>query len=149
MNRTSIGLADYAIGWTEALVDGEGSLMLRKQRRPHFACGYNYSPVLDIGNKNLLLLQKAQVIIGGGSITRSRKGQFYQLRVCANRLRWLLPQLSLIVKKRQRVLLLEALCILSKRKGGRGQPPPLGTERLEEIYQEIRKIHGRAWNKNE
>lgn len=147
MNKTLIEWTDYTKGWIEALIDGEGSLSLVKETRPLFAAGCTYKPRLNIGNKNLGLLKRAQSIISGGCIVHSRKREIYLLDISANGLRRLLPQITLIVKERQRLLLLEALEILSKRKGGRGQPSPLRTERLKEIYQEIRKLNGRVWNK--
>jgi len=147
MNKTKIEWADYTRGWIEALIDGEGSLSLLKESRPHFFAGCTYKPRLNIGNKSLPLLQRAQGIIGGGCIVHSKKRQIYLLDVSAGRLRWLLPRITLIVKEVQRLLLLDALQLLAARRGGRAQPPPAGTERLEEIYHAIRQTNGRAWNK--
>jgi len=147
MNKTKIEWADYTRGWIEALIDGEGSLSLLKEIRPSFSAGCTYKPRLNIGNKNLELLRAAQTIIGGGCIIQSKKRQIYLLDVSSSRLRWLLPRITLIVKERQRLLLLDALQVLAGRRGGRHQNPPAGTERLEGIYHAIRQINGRVWNK--
>ena len=147
MNRTKIEWTDYTKGWIEALIDGEGSLSLIKERRPKFKAGYTYKPRLNISNKNYELLEKAQKIIGAGAIITSKKTSFHQLDVSSNGLRYLLPKIELIVKEKQRRQLLIALRILARRKG-RGHPTSdFDIESLERIYQNIRQFNGRVWNK--
>jgi hypothetical protein len=145
MNKTAIEWTDYDLGWISALIDGEGSISLIKERRPKFRDGATYKPRLNIANKCRKLLEKAQGVVGAGAIIPRKKDLVLNLDISANGARTILPHLHLIVKEKQRILLLEALDILESRKGGRGQPGPAleGTERLLEIYQEIRELNGK------
>lgn len=147
MNRTKIEWCDYERGWIEALIDGEGSLSLIREKREHFKSGYAYKPTLNIGNKCYALLEKARLIIGAGAIRPKNDGELHQLQVSANALRGLLPKISLIVKEKQKLLLLEALEILARHKGRSRPVLDSEIERLEQIYQEIRDLNGRVWNK--
>jgi hypothetical protein len=147
MNRTKIEWTDYTKGWIEALIDGEGSLSLLKERRPHFKAGVTFKPRLNIGNKDARLLIRAKEIIGAGCIAGPNKNGVYNFDLSANGIRWLLPKIQLISKEEQRQLLIEALQILN-RHAGRSRPrTDEELQRLEEIYHLIRKKNGRKWNK--
>lgn len=111
-------LSEYEKGFLEGLIDGEGSL---KVDRRYDGKG-TVSCVLIISNNYLPLLQKAQKIIGDGSIQPvNQRGHrkdgspydaHYELRVYANALRWLLPQLNLMVKEDRRKKMLEILSLI-------------------------------------
>jgi hypothetical protein len=59
----------------------------------------------------------------------------------------LLPQISLIVKEKQRLLLLEALDILKRHTTWNKPRTKKEMKKLENIYQKIRKLNGSVWNK--
>jgi hypothetical protein len=141
-----VGWTDYDRGWLSALIDGEGSISFLKEIRPNLPLGCVYKPRLNIGNQNLELLKKAQYLIGG-AIHKS-KNDVYNLDVSANNMRRCLPELDFIVKKRQKVLIMKALNLLSERHRGR-RNPTTDKERKEYefIYKEIRRINGRVYNK--
>ena len=139
MNRTKIEWTDYEKGWLSGLIDGEGSISLLKERRSHFRSGYAYKPRLNISNKNLNLIKKAQNLIGG-CITQNKKSNVFNLDVSANNIRSILPKIKLIVKERKRQLILQALDILSARHRGKNHPMTDNEiSQLEEIYLEMRK----------
>ncbi len=156
MNKTKIEWTDYDKGWLAGIIDGEGSLGLMKEKRPRCKANCTYKPRLTIGNTDIKLLIKVRKMIGGALIKhnhrfREDKNQkpFWNLDISANNLRFALPQLKLISKEKQRILLLEALHIL-KRHVARNNPRNAEEiDRLEKIYQKIRKLNGRVWNKNE
>lgn len=143
LNRSKVEWTDYTKGWIEATIDCEGSLLLIKEVRPHFRDGCTYKPKVSIGNNCVPLLEYAKQIVGFGNIqppTKSRST--YQFECYSKALRKLLPKITLIVKEKQRLLLLEALAILEKRRRGRYY----GSKRLSEIYIEIRDLNGRWKN---
>ena len=140
-------LIEYWKGWLSAMIDGEGSLSLLKEVRPQFKAGCTYKPRLNIGNKHTGIIYTAQMLIGGGCVHKNKKSGVYNLDVSSNLMREVLPQLRFIAKDRQRLLLLKALRILG-RKTTKGKPrTDKELEILESIYQMIRKLNGRVWNK--
>ena len=147
MNKTKIEWTDYIKGWIEALIDGEGSLSLLKERRPHFKAGVTFKPRLGIGNKDVKLLIHAKEIIGAGCIIGPNKKDFYNFDLSANGIRWLLPKIRLISKEEQRLLLLEALQILNRHAGRSIPRTDEELQRLEEICHLIRSKNGKKWNK--
>jgi hypothetical protein len=140
LNKTKID--DYDLGWISALIDGEGSISLIKQKRAHFRDGVTYAPRLNIANTCRKLLEKAHGIIGAGAIVGRSIDSLLQLDVSSNGIRVILPRIKLIAKEKQRILLLEALDILATRRGQPG-PPVEGTNILEGIYQEMRELNGK------
>ena len=137
---------DFEKGWISALIDGEGSLSLIKEKREHFTAGCTYKPRLNIGNNSLELLEKAREIIGAGAIINKNR-KLKQLDVSANGLRYLLPKITLIVKDKQRKLLLNALHYLAQHKGKGNPRTEEEINHLEEIYVKIRNLNGSVWNK--
>lgn len=144
MDKTSIewSVNEREKGFLEGLIDGEGSISLLKENRPKFSAGCTYKPRLNISNKNRPLLELAQKIIGGGAIVNARSG-VYNFDVSANLMRKILPNLVLIAKEKQRLLIIEALDILTFRCGKHCIQPKENIERLEKIYNQIRKTNGR------
>ena len=147
-------LSDYERGWLDAMIDGEGSLSLtygrqRTSPRPRIDIR------IDISNTNRALLEKAQMIIGGGSIscaqhTGNRKPHF-RLCIRANKIREILPQLHLIAKAKQCGLLLEAAALIQgfgkgSRQGFQGgkMRPLWKDERFAEIKEELNRLNKRG-----
>ena len=143
-------LSAYERGWLEAAIDGEGSLglyfgHLKTSPRPRV------NARLQIANSDERFVKKAQEIMGVGTIAHSKATQrrktVYRLSVYSSKLRPILPQLSLVVKRRQQVLLEEAMSLLGKRYGRLGHAggicrPLWKDRRLEEIKAELHRLNG-------
>ena len=147
VNKTKIEWCDYYRGWLEGIIDGEGSLSLFREKRTHFKDGYTYKPQLSIGSNDRVLVERVKEIIGAGAIVANRakirKHILWQYSLNANGLRKLLPRIKLLIKDRQRLLLLEALEILETRRGGNGRwhRPDGSMNRLVEIWKQMRRLN--------
>ena len=121
------------------MIDGGGTLVFSPSRE-------SWTPTLRICNTNREIIGQIRQLLGPLPVRirdpTPRRKTVYDVSCTSSVLRWVLPQLRLIAKERQRVLLLEALDILATRRGssqywiGDG-----GTGRLREIYQEIRRLN--------
>ena len=148
MQKTKIEWTDYNLGWLSGIIDGEGSISLLKERRPWQKAGFQYKPRLNIGNKNIELILKAQLIIGGGCIIGPNNKGVYNLDVSANKMREILPKLKLIAKRKQKIIIIEALELLSFRHRGRSSPMTREeTKKFEKLVKGIRKLNGGRYNK--
>lgn len=115
------------LGWLEGFIDGEGTLGLRKMK--NFTCvrGFGWSPRLEISNTNPALVEKAQQIIGAGSISvvvrkPIRHKQEYQYVLAGAKL--LIPLLRLLKfvgKDTHRLLLLEASLLIAQHRSKRNR----------------------------
>jgi len=152
--KNTIGWADYNRRWIEAMIDGEGSLHLSRELTPKTELRFTFRPTLSIGSNDKILVDHVLEIIGEGSIVannaKARKHTLWQYRLCSNGLRRFLPRISLIVKERQRRLLLQALDILAKRNGGQGRwyRDPNGGTRLIQIWEQMKTLNQHQWIKN-
>jgi hypothetical protein len=109
-------LSAFEKGWVSALTDGEGCIGIAyRHLKGH---GLSPSPFLEISNTNKAVIRKVQSIIGGSIHVRTQRPKkwrpVYHLRIYSNTLRWLLPQLSLIVKRRQSILVMRMLPLLAE-----------------------------------
>ncbi len=148
-------LTQYQKGWLSALIDGEGSISLLKEKRLKFKAGYTYKARLNVGSTDLRLLQETKKIIGGGCIIKANKKHredkgykpFWNLDISANIIRDIFPQIKLVIKDKQRKLLLEALKIISKPvKKGKPRADRVIKD-LEIIHWKIRDLNSKVWNK--
>jgi hypothetical protein len=139
--------------WLAGVIDTECSLGLYKRpayERERVKRGFVWAPVLRCASTTPSLLEQIKRICNGGAINQQpfqsvvRKPQ-KQFRLSSNGLRRILPKVLpfLIVKRRQAELLLEALSLLHL---GNNQwtGKPCNDERLEEIYQELRRLNKRG-----
>jgi hypothetical protein len=110
-------LNDYEKGFLEGLIDGEGSLIIHKDKRKDCKLGWTPHIRITISNRNKQLLEKARNMFGGGYIIR-KPDDSYELRVGPNLTRKTLPQLNLIVKEKRKIKVLNILNLL---KVGRNQ----------------------------
>ena len=150
MNRTKIEYLDiYEKGWIEAAIDGEGALCLIKQGRSKYRAGFTYEPRVDVANKSTAFLEKAKKICRGGAISNPRKNGLRSLDMSSNLLRTLLPQIQLVAKERQRLLLLEALDILSRHVSPGKPRNDEELRRLEAIHVEITQLNGGRFSRTE
>ncbi len=108
-------LTEHDRGWLEALIDGEGSLSLvfAKQKtssRPRIDLR------IDISNSDLPLIQEAHRVCGGGAIStfqpHGNRKRTYRISFRTSIIRKILPQLELIVKRKQKQLILEAISLI-------------------------------------
>jgi hypothetical protein len=148
-------ISGYEKGFLEGVIDGEGSLCLRKDNSPKSRNrkGYVWAPCGMVFNTDIDFLKKVQKIVGSGSIVvAARKGlngknhkQSYRYNFPRQALRTLLPQLELIVKEKQRILLIEALAII-----GRGRVLKNISDkndlRLTDIWKEMKQLNMRGLN---
>ena len=143
MANTAIEWGEYDKGWIESFIEAKGSLSLITEERPHYQDGITWKPMMHIANTSLELMKNVQRILGGKILTRRIREDWqiiHYLQYYSNSLRIILPKLKLLSKEKQRVLLIEALEILSKRSGSKTSPQ-LGSSRLVEILYEIRKLN--------
>ncbi len=148
MQKSKIEWTDYNLGWLSGIIDGEGSISLLKERRPWQKAGFQYKPRLNIGNKNIELILKSQLIIGGGCIIGPNSKGVYNLDVSANKMREILPKLRLIAKRKQKIVIMEALELLSFRHRGRSNPMTKEEiKKFENLVKRIRKLNGGRHNK--
>ena len=101
-------LTQRELGWLEGLIDGEGCIALYKNSNNNFAI------YVQISNTCLKLLKKVKNIIGDGSIRTFKRTQKhykigYVYRFTYKTLKLLLPQLKLIEKEKQRLIIIKAL----------------------------------------
>jgi len=141
VNKTRIEWCDYDRGWIEAMIDAEGWLSLIKEKRPHFKAGCTYKPTLGISNNNLNILDKAKFLLGAPRAYSRNGNGVSMVAINSGRLRIVLPLLKLIAKEKQRILLLEALDILSIHRGRGDARNDKEIGRLEGIYREMRNLN--------
>jgi hypothetical protein len=116
-------LSSYEKGFLEGLIDGEGCICLSKTKtKSSYAA---LKPECSISNTCFNLLRKAQKIMQGGAINSVKRqspkhNKCYLLKIGANTMRIILPQIRLIVKEHKRKTMLKVLKILLTRKGGFG-----------------------------
>lgn len=133
-------LSDYEIGFLEAALDFEGCLGLYKT-----TSGYYYS-VVTISNKNKAVLEKTWDICGReGCIPAFRHGErlYYRYDIPKKALMWILPQIKLIVKEKQRQLIMESF-EYRNRPGCRGGYTAEQRHDLERIYLELKELNRRG-----
>jgi len=134
--------SDYERGWLSAAIDSEGHITITREKRPHFKAGYTYIPVVGVANKSLEFIQYAHHLIGGGTYHCNKKG-VYNLTVSPKAVAEILPKLTFIVKERQKLLVLEAYQIIS-RKAGRSIPrTDFEISELERIWNQVMVLNNR------
>ena len=139
-------MVNEELSWLAAAIDFEGSIMLMKRIEKRCSIGYTLIPVVKIANTNKKLLERfsflTQAIIGNNEVgkTKLNNKPYYCITMYSNKNRTILPLILpfLIGKKRQAILLLEALDILSKRYH---KPYSTRNGRLDEIHSEIKLLN--------
>lgn len=133
-------LSEHERGFIEGMIEGEGCLTM--YGRPS---GWDVS--LVIASTTPQLLERIHQVIGSGLLIRHRPKNLkwkprFTLKFSHNTMRWLLPQLSLITKEKQRLLVLEALSLMRGHGGSKNRE--IITKRLGEIRDEIQKYNKRG-----
>lgn len=125
-------LSEYERGFLEALIDGEGCLHARIHKN-----GKTWLFNLIINMTNEEILNKAKQIIGEGRINHRvyripRRKPSWTYVASANTLRWLLPQLNLIVKREKKERILGALNLVFL--------TPRYSQKNEEYYRKLEEV---------
>jgi len=141
-----IPLSPYELGFIVALIEGEGSITLRR--------GRNIAAVISVANTDYKLLEYAKEILGFGTI-RTRDGDTsLRQRICyvlyietftevADVLETVKDSL-ISFTKRKAASLVYRFCISRITKlmlSGRGRPPPYSEEELD-IAKQVAEIYG-------
>jgi len=141
-------LTSYQKGYLEAMIDGEGSLAVRKWKSSKYRSGYEYVPLCTISNTDYKLLFFIKKIIGNGSIVihdrpkQKNHKQPWRYNMTRNTMRVILPQLKLVIKEKQRKLVLKAL---EYTKGHKGRGKNLNKiKELETICQKSKILNKRG-----
>lgn len=112
-------LTEFERGWISGIIDSDGWIGLHKQKTSQNKIreyGYTGRGSIDSISKEFLLKIKKVVKLGCIQQLKSKgKGRYpnaktlWRYSLCANGLRYLLPQIKLVIKERRRILLIEAL----------------------------------------
>jgi hypothetical protein len=143
-------LTERELGYIEGILDGEGTVTLCKQKRKPTSKKYTYYPLVSVSNTDIRILQHIKELLGGGTIRpfkwfkehRPKSKTLYRYVMTRPLMREVLPQLELISKDVQRLMLIDALQIFEKRKGD--PYTTYGDEELEAIYQEMKRLNKRG-----
>ena len=146
-------ISDHDRGYIEGIIDGEGTVTLRKlthiKREHRYKRGYQWNPQVYVSNTNMRLLEKLKSIIGDGSIVSHNvyKPELnfkpsFKYNFTRNTIRELLPKLDLVIKSRQKELVIEALRYVGH--NGKWTIDDETDKRLHEILLEIRSLNKRG-----
>lgn len=147
MGKTKIEWTEFDSGWIAGMIDGEGWLSLIKEKRLHFTAKCTYKPTLGVSNKNIGIINKAKQLLGSQTNHWVNGNGVYMVAISSNLLRIILPQLKLIGKRKQQILLLEALDILSNHKGRGNCRTEKEIAQLENIYQQMHQLNANSGGK--
>ena len=147
IDRKSVSLNKEQKAYLAGIIDGEGCLFIRPRKYRH---GITYVPGLSIANTNKKLLYTLKSWVGTGCIVERPGKESYHKPVYAYvlsslQLGQLLPQLKLIVKEKQRLILIKVIKILSKRKFGFGNYDyQYGIKKLTMYHQQMKELNKRG-----
>ena len=151
-------LTEREFGYLEGILDGEGTVTLCRQKRKRnwgdrsYLMNYQYCPLVAISNTDTRMLQYIKDLLGDGSINpvksliiqRPKSKTVYRYVMTRPLIREILPQISLVVKEIQRLMLIDALEVFKRRVHERDY----GTELLEAIYQDMKRLNKRGRNED-
>lgn len=146
----NVRYSDYNRGRLEMAIDCEGCLSLNKAKI-NWGKRFQWLPRLVIDNTNKKLLETLKEISGGlGNVgpMRGATGNWkatYYWQLHANALRVILPQLKLVIKEEQRILLLEALQLIEENRY-HSICSYENEVRLEQIYEDMENLNHRGVN---
>lgn len=137
------------IGCLECTLDTDGCISFYKCKRKQYKRGYYWQGIARVHNTSAEFLQMIKDLCGGkGSSVHPIKRNYkpnekvlYEYIMNQNLVRELLPQLSLVGKEEQRLLVLEALDIL---KGSGWWHSEKDEIRLNQIYEDMKILNKRG-----
>jgi len=138
-----------------AFLDGEGTIGMRRTRRPGGRSGLSYEPYVSAGNTNPTVIAWLHAIFGGALRQRrmgmggNRKPVLYQWDVKSRSAVVVCEAVQPYLRMKHRQA--EILCQLSQRHspGGRTTYDPEYWAWLETIYQELKELNRRGQRNNE
>jgi len=128
-------LPAYERGWLAGVIDGDGSLMLKR-------FGNTFRVCVTVTNTNILIIEHSLKITNQGHFWKSERHSeklktVYVWELEGQQAKQVLSQLVLVGKEQQRKLLLEAEDLIQQH--GAGYTPYV--QRLEKIRQQIHKLN--------
>jgi hypothetical protein len=142
-------LSDIERGWIAGLVDGEGTLTIRRLKTKF---GFGYHPRLMLGNTDHQLIEKIKLVIGSGHVSsykfdNKKHKDFWCFELSTGPLEQLLSQISklLIVKRMQAEILFNVIAINKRHHGGyRNYLTDEERLEMEKFTANIRKLNTRG-----
>ncbi len=144
-----LNINDYWLGWLAGIIDGEGTLECNKAKSKKQRRGFYWRFRCRISNTKMEMFRILDKILGDNfyiSKAKKRKGCIivYTARLNHQLLRQLLPKLSLVIKEKQRILLIEGLKLMEEHWGTKTMSYTPNDERLEEIYYSLKILNKRG-----
>jgi len=136
-------LSEYERAYLECAIDAEGNISCTKAKDKRCLRGFYYKVWSGFSNTSPDFLMKLDDICdneGNWSLVKSKRknvNDTFHLYLGANTCRWVLPQLSLVIKEELRILALEALRL--SKEHSRYETPH--DELLEAIYQDMKRLN--------
>jgi hypothetical protein len=144
-------ITDAERGWLEGVIDGEGCICLHK----HFGKNNRFQWIISlaVANTNLNLCKRLNKSIDGSihmtpenrELNHKKK---YTFQANRKSIKWILPQLSLTVKEKQRMLILQALKLSDNikyvKEGYNLVRPKEHDMKMEEICQKMKILNKRG-----
>lgn len=123
MTKVTHELTEYQRGFIEGAIDFEGHLSIFRVSKTRPRAKY-FQTIGRVFNTNLEILKKVKSILDDEPSVKPSTGNngpnwkpVYVANIDTSTLRWLLPQLQLIVKREQRAAVLEFLNLKERRYG--------------------------------
>jgi len=143
-------ISEYWLGYIAGIIDGEGSLSCYKAKTKKQKRKFYWRFRLRIGNTKYQLFKKLWELLGKKSfplqkyIRKGNRKPMYSASLKHQLIKKLLPKLKLIIKERNRLLVIEGLSILGEHWENRRSGYTPNDERLEEIFLELKKLNRRG-----
>ena len=135
-------LSDYNRGRIETAIDCDGHIYMTKKKRKSVKGGFLFVTHVGVTNTKIKILELLKEITGLGKVKiaawkKGNRKTSWRWRLEANEQRELLPELELVIKEEQRVLILEALRLLSEHTSCHTPNDAF----LEQIYNDLKELH--------
>lgn len=137
-------LTQWEKGWLSGIIDSDGGVYFNRAngKKKFITCR------IQIDGASEVFIQTIKKLIGYGSIYKYREKKdkgllgktfrpMYRYTTCSNTIRWLLPQLTLIAKKRQQEIILKALPLLGRNRWRTDEQDKI----LIGLFEEMREIN--------
>jgi hypothetical protein len=141
-----LSLREVEAAWLAALVDGEGTIGIYKERRPGNTVGYRYLPTISVYNTHKGILDKIASIVPGIVQLKDRSGRTrplfkytLQRRLIPQFLHFVRPHL--VIKQDQADLIL-AFIEVQNLQPVRGERPNQAI--LDRLYEKAKKLNERG-----
>jgi hypothetical protein len=144
-------LTDYERGFIEGAIDFEGHLSIFRVSKVHQHTRY-FQTIGRVFNTNLPILRKIKSTLDEEPTISPSSGNLgpnwkpiYRANINTSTLRWLLPQLGLIVKRKQQLAILDFLNLKEKQYG---RLTPQVRARQLELFYSMKELNKRGREKS-